>query len=133
RTGEGAASQSSHLVSLASTAMSHEVETPAETPDRIQFIPGTLIAGRYRIRNLIGVGGMGEVYRAKDLKLGQSVALKFLATRFSNSQSALRHLRNEVRIARAISHPNVCRVHDLGVADGHHFLSMEYIDGEDLR
>ena len=75
---------------------------------------------------------MGEVYRALDLLLGQPVALKFLPEALSGSQAALERLRNEVRVARQISHPNVCRVYDIGDADGQTFVNMEFIDGEDL-
>ncbi|UCF68007.1 MAG: serine/threonine protein kinase [Acidobacteriota bacterium] len=76
---------------------------------------------------------MGEVYRADDLQLGQSVALKFLPVHLSADPTALARLRNEVRVARQISHPNVCRVYDLGEAEGQYFIAMEYVDGEDLR
>ena len=75
---------------------------------------------------------MGEVYRADDLTLDQPVALKFLPDTVAGSENALARFRNEVRIARQVSHPNVCRVYDLGEIDGHVFLSMEYVDGEDL-
>ena len=75
---------------------------------------------------------MGEVYRADDLTLGQQVALKFLPPAVASNPSAVERFRNEVRIARRVSHPNVCRVYDLGEVDGHVFLSMEYVDGEDL-
>jgi len=75
---------------------------------------------------------MGEVYRADDLKLGQSVALKFLPAVVENDPTRLQRFLNEVKIARQISHPNVCRVYDVGELDGHHYLSMEYVDGEDL-
>ena len=75
---------------------------------------------------------MGEVYRADDLTLGQSVALKFLPMSLSGDPDAVNRFRNEVRVARLVSHPNVCRVHDLGEVQGQFFLSMEYIDGEDL-
>ena len=76
---------------------------------------------------------MGEVYRADDLKLGQTVALKFLPAVFEQDPSRLERLLGEVRLARQISHPNVCRVYDVGEADGMHFVSMEYVDGEDLQ
>jgi hypothetical protein len=75
---------------------------------------------------------MGEVYRADDLKLGQAVALKFLPASVEKDEGRLEHFLNEVKIARQISHPNVCRVYDVGEVDGHHYLSMEYVDGEDL-
>ena len=75
---------------------------------------------------------MGEVYRADDLTLGQPVALKFLPEAVTDDPTSLERFRNEVRIARRISHPNVCRIYDIGEADGLTFLSMEYVDGEDL-
>ena len=75
---------------------------------------------------------MGEVYRAEDLKLGQVVALKFLPVAFSQDAAALGRFHAEVRTARQVSHPNVCRVFDIGEADGTLFLTMEYVDGEDL-
>jgi serine/threonine-protein kinase len=75
---------------------------------------------------------MGEVYRADDLTLGQPVALKFLPEEATRDESLLERFRNEVRIARRVSHPNVCRVYDVGEVDGHTFFTMEYVDGEDL-
>ena len=75
---------------------------------------------------------MGEVYRADDLKLGQPVALKFLPERCAATRRGSSGFLNEVRIARQVSHPNVCRVYDVGEVDGRHFLSMEFVDGEDL-
>jgi predicted Ser/Thr protein kinase len=103
-------------------------------PDRAdapRFVPGTLLAGRYRIVALLGRGGMGEVYRADDLTLSQPVALKFLPEA-AVGEDMLARFRNEVRIARRVSHRNVCRVYDIGEAEGRTFLSMEYVDGEDL-
>ena len=96
------------------------------------FTPGTVIAERYRVIGLIGRGGMGEVYRADDLKLGQPVALKFLPRSLANDRGRLDRFFSEVRMARQVSHPNVCRVYDIAEVDGQHFLSMEYVDGEDL-
>jgi serine/threonine-protein kinase len=95
-------------------------------------VPGALLAARYRIVALLGRGGMGEVYRAHDLTLGQEVALKFLPEVAASNPAALARFYNEVRIARQVSHPNVCRVYDLGEVEGQPYLSMEYIDGEDL-
>jgi serine/threonine-protein kinase len=97
-----------------------------------RFLPGRLLASRYRIIALLGKGGMGEVYRADDLTLGQAVALKFLSEDASRDEGLLERFRNEVRIARRVSHPNVCRVYDVGEVDGHTFFTMEYVDGEDL-
>ena len=75
---------------------------------------------------------MGEVYRADDLTLGQPVALKFLPDEAARDQGLLERFKNEVRIARRVSHPNVCRVYDVGDMEGHTFFTMEYVDGEDL-
>jgi serine/threonine-protein kinase len=97
-----------------------------------RFIPGREIAGRYRIVSLLGKGGMGEVYRADDLKLGQPVALKFLPPALEMNPDRLGRLLNEVRLARQVSHPNVCRVYDVFEVEGRHFFSMEYVDGENL-
>ena len=75
---------------------------------------------------------MGEVFRADDLKLGQEVALKFLPPDVDRDPARLTQLHTEVRMARQVSHPNVCRVYDIDDVEGHTFLSMEYVDGEDL-
>jgi tRNA A-37 threonylcarbamoyl transferase component Bud32 len=94
--------------------------------------PGTLLAERYRILGLAGRGGMGEVYRAEDLRLGQSVALKFLPGAVAGDPQRLAQFHHEVRIARQVSHRNVCRVYDIGEDHGRVFLTMELVDGEDL-
>ena len=81
---------------------------------------------------LLGRGGMGEVYRADDLKLGQPVALKFLPRDVERDADRLARFLTEVRLSLRVTHPNVCRVFDIDDVDGRHFLSMEYVDGEDL-
>jgi len=107
--------------------------------DTGRFAPGQVLGERYRIIGLLGRGGMGEVYRADDLKLGQAVALKFLpespaapGQSDADATALTDRFRAEVRNARQVSHPNVCRVYDIGEVDGRLFLSMEYVDGEDL-
>ncbi len=102
------------------------------TQDEGRFTPGVLLGGRYRILNMLGKGGMGEVYRATDLTLGQSVALKFLPASAASSPHLLERFHGEVRVARQVSHPNVCRVYDIGEAEGLPYISMEYVDGDDL-
>lgn len=97
-----------------------------------RFLPGVVLAERYRIIAVLGRGGMGEVYRADDLTLAQPVALKFLPENTASDEATLARFRNEVRTARRVSHPNVCRVYDVGEVEGLTFLSMEYVDGEDL-
>ena len=108
------------------------ITVTSSAEDEGRFLPGTLVAGRYRIIGLLGVGGMGEVYRATDLTLAQSVALKFLPESAAGNERLLERFHNEVRTARQVSHNNVCRVYDIGQADGLPFISMEYVDGEDL-
>ena len=106
--------------------------TSFESIDNARFVPGTILAERYRIVGLLGRGGMGEVYRADDLKLAQPVALKFLPDHLLTDGAALARFHREVRVARQVSHKNVCRVYDIGEFDGRHFLSMEFIKGEEL-
>jgi serine/threonine protein kinase len=109
--------------------------TPSHTSDfgyEARYVPGTTLAERYRIVSPLGKGGMGEVYRAEDLKLGQTVALKFLPKSLARNEEALARFTREVRLARQVSHPNVCRVFDIGEIDGQTFLTMEFVDGEDI-
>lgn len=95
------------------------------------FIPGTLVAGRYRIVRKLGEGAVSEVFKADDLDLGLPVALKFLSPRLA-TPTWLERFRNEVRLARRVTHSNICRVHDIGEWEGHYFISMELVDGENL-
>jgi TOMM system kinase/cyclase fusion protein len=118
------------------TLLSHRDEDPGgEEPagaglqEADRFAAGTLFAARYRIVCRLGGGGMGEVYRADDLKLGVPVALKFLR---AGDARHLEWMLNEVRLTREVSHPAVCRVFDVGEAEGQTFFTMEYIEGEDL-
>ncbi len=100
--------------------------------DQVRFLPGQILDGRWRVVGLLGRGGMGEVYRADDLKLGEVVALKFLPEALTHDTHRRQRFLNEVKLARQVAHANVCRVYDVGEADGHPFLSMEFVDGEDL-
>jgi eukaryotic-like serine/threonine-protein kinase len=97
-----------------------------------RFSPGQIVVERFRIVTALGRGGMGEVFRADDLALGQSVALKFLPASLAQDADRLQRLRGEVKTARQVAHPNVCRVYDLGEAKGQLFISMEFIDGQNL-
>jgi serine/threonine protein kinase len=112
----------------------HDEPTRATPADAVEdagkrFEAGAMFAGRYRIVARLGRGGMGEVYRAQDTVLDIEVALKLLHRR--EPADRLR-LLNEVRMAREVSHPSVCRVFDVGEHDGELFMSMEYVHGEDL-
>ncbi len=108
------------------------------------FSSGTLVAGRYRIRRFIAAGGMGEVYEAEDLELGARVALKTLRPRIADTPGALEHFKQEIALARKVTHRNVCRIFDVGwhlesspapskpQGPGVAFLTMEFLEGENL-
>src|SRR5215467_3808416 len=119
-------------VAVDAAAISSITSIASSAVEEGRFAPGTLLGGRYRIIGLLGRGGMGEVYRATDLMLGQPVALKFLPEEASRNPRLLERFHGEVRVARLVSHPNVCRVYDIGEVEGMPFISMEYVDGEDL-
>src|SRR5262249_13144668 len=117
----GASAETAMMTAVGSAA--HLSST--SSVDEGRFLPGTVLAGRYRVAGLLGRGGMGEVYRATDLTLGQAVALKFLPETLARDERALARFYNEVRIARQVTHPNVCRVYDIGQVEGQHYISME--------
>jgi eukaryotic-like serine/threonine-protein kinase len=89
--------------------------------------------GRYRILSLLGRGGMGEVYRAKDTTLGRDVAIKVLPSGFSIDRDRLRRFEQEARAASALNHPNIITIHEFGQEEGVHFIVSEFIEGETLR
>lgn len=128
----GQSPQGGPVASGASAPVSSRETVSLGMTPREDLLPGSKVADRYRIAGLLGRGGMGEVYRADDLTLGQVVALKFLSRGRGADPTWLARFRDEVRIARKVTHPNVCRVYDIGEAGGDTFISMEYIDGEDL-
>ncbi|PYR23511.1 MAG: hypothetical protein DMF94_01085, partial [Acidobacteria bacterium] len=120
------------LREVGSLLMFHEGEGAAEIEpfaDRADFSAGDVFAGRYRMITRIGRGGMGDVWRADDLILDAPVALKLM---HSASPSDRSRILQEVRLARTITHPSVCRVFDVGEAGETIFFSMEFVQGEDL-
>ncbi|HET6959385.1 MAG TPA: serine/threonine-protein kinase, partial [Vicinamibacterales bacterium] len=119
----------------ATRAATRSPGSPGSAPSStstLPWTPGAIIAGRYRLVSLLGRGGMGEVYRADDLTLDQPIALKFLPAGVAADSDRLAQFHAELRIARQVSHKNVCRLYDLGEHEGRRFLTMEYVDGEDL-
>jgi serine/threonine protein kinase len=117
----------------------HELEPPTvrdgarrATPPAHRLRPGTELAGRYRVFGVLGEGGWGVVYRARDLTLELDVALKVLHPSIASDPSRAAAFRNEVRVARMVTHPNVCRLHDLVETPGACFITMELIAGEAL-
>src|SRR5213594_3369875 len=97
-----------------------------------EFLAGTNVA-HYRIISLLGAGGMGEVYLAQDTKLDRAVALKILSAEFAADKDRMRRFEQEARSAAALNHANIAHIYEIGEAEGKHFISMEYIEGETLR
>ena len=98
---------------------------------RMPLSAGTKL-GPYKVEALLGAGGMGEVYRARDTRLDRLVAVKVLAARLSTSPEAKRRFDREARAISSLNHPNICTLYDLGHQDGTDFLVMEYLEGETL-
>jgi len=95
--------------------------------------PGAVIAGRYEIQGILGEGGMGTVYKAHDRSLEEAVALKVLRPNFAQTPEADRRFRSEIKLARKVSHRNVCRIHEYGEDGALRYLSMELVDGVNLK
>ena len=94
---------------------------------------GSVIAGRYEILSPLGKGGMGMVYKAHDRMLDETVAIKVLRAEFANTGEMAKRFRHEIKLARKVSHRNVCRIHEYGEDDGVRFISMEYVEGTDIK
>jgi serine/threonine protein kinase len=108
-----------------------EAAAKGTADDSTQSLVGLRI-GAYEILSLLGVGGMGEVYLARDTKLERSVALKILPAELACDPERMRRFVREARAASALSHPNVATIHELGESDGVHFIAMEYVEGQTL-
>ncbi|NIN91835.1 protein kinase, partial [bacterium] len=104
------------------------LETPKE-----ELTTGSTFAGRYQIIEVLGKGGMGKVYRALDKKLNEEVALKLIKPEIASDKKTLERFNNELKFARKISHKNVGRMYELMEEKGTHFITMEYVPGQDLR
>lgn len=98
----------------------------------MDLTPGTLLAGRFNIEALLGVGGMGVVYRAHDVALDVPVAIKLLRPELALRPDSFERFRQELLLARQVSSPHVVRIHDLAQHDGHWLITMDYVDGEGL-
>ena len=109
------------------------VAAPVQQGTDTVFRPGQVVAGRYTIIGIIGRGGMGCIYRVRDNVLQEDVALKTLLPQFLREKMIVDRFFNEARIARALSHPNIVRVHDIGTSNGMLYISMELVRGRSLR
>ena len=96
------------------------------------LLPGTHL-GPYEIVTLLGAGGMGEVYRARDARLGRVVAIKILPAEFAADSDRLLRFEREARSASALNHPNIVTIYDLGQDGSTHYIAMELIEGKTLR
>lgn len=104
------------------------LQTPSE-----RLIRGTRFVDRYEIIEKLGEGGMGAVYRVEDTKVGEEVALKLINPLVASDKKTIERFRNELKFARKIRHKHVCQMFDLGEDEGTHFITMEYVAGEDLK
>lgn len=95
--------------------------------------PGDVLGGRYEIERMLGEGGMGAVYKARDRELDRPVALKLIRPEMASNPSILARFKQELLLSRQVTHKNVIRIYDLGDADGVKFISMEFVEGRDLR
>src|SRR5437867_688387 len=109
------------------------VRPPSEVAAKGQLEPGSVLGERYEILQLLGQGGMGAVYKARDIELERLVALKLIRPDLASHPEILRRFKQEVILARDVSHRNVVRIYDLGQASGVRFITMEYVEGRDLR
>jgi len=104
------------------------LETPKE-----ELTEGTTFAGRYEIIEELGKGGMGRVYKVRDTEIKEKVALKLLKPEIAADEKIIERFRNELKIARKVSHKRVCRMYDIGKEEEKYFITMEYVEGEDLK
>ncbi len=104
------------------------IETPKE-----ELTTGSLFAGRYQIIEELGKGGMGKVYKANDTKINEKIALKLIKPEISSDKKTIERFSNELKFARKIRHNNVCHMFDLNEEKGSHYITMEYVRGEDLK
>jgi serine/threonine protein kinase/tetratricopeptide (TPR) repeat protein len=116
------------LLSPEDIEVTETIEAPKEELTR-----GTTLADRYEIIEELGKGGMGRVYRVEDTKLRQEIALKLIKPEIAKDKKTIERFRNELKLAREIAHRNVCRMYDLNEEKGIHYITMEYVRGEDLR
>src|SRR2546425_324948 len=107
-------------------------EAKSWRPLSLTIAPGTNV-GHYKVIDSLGVGGMGEVYLARDTRLGRKIALKFLSVDLTKDEERVRRFQQEARAASALNHPNLITIFEIGEVESVHFISTEFIEGETLR
>ena len=116
------------LISLKDVDVTETLETPIQ-----ELAAGSTLAGRYQIIEVSGKGGMGTVYKAYDQEINEEVAIKLLKTEIAKDEKTIERFRNELKVARSVSHKHVCRMYDIGKEEEKYFITMEYVSGEDLK
>jgi serine/threonine protein kinase/Tfp pilus assembly protein PilF len=114
---------------------SEEISAPTETLEaaKEELTTGSTFAGRYQIIEELGKGGMGKVYKANDTKINEKIALKLIKPEVAADKKTIERFSNELKFARKIRHKNVCQMFDLNEEKGTHYITMEYVKGEDLK
>ena len=126
------------FLSTSDAARTVQLRTMSVTTEQriadVRILPGHRFANRYEVKEVLGEGGMGTVFKAVDSELGEVIAIKTLRADFVTAEpTALERFKSEIRLARRISHRNVVRTHDLGEHGGHYFITMEFVEGKSLK
>src|ERR1700693_2338834 len=114
-------------------AASAGTSRPSDSNNQTLLRPGTVLGRRYEILQILGEGGMGAVYRARDREVNRTVALKVIRPELTGNSAILDRFKQELVLSHQVTHKNVVRIYDMGDADGIKFITMEYIEGQDLR
>ncbi len=112
----------------AKPSFTRTIETPRE-----ELTTGSTFAGRYQIIDELGKGGMGKVYKANDTDIKEKVAIKLIKPEISTDTNTIERFQNELKFARKIRHKNVCQMYDLNREEGTYYITMEYVEGQDLK
>src|SRR5437762_1764119 len=130
-------SSSSDAATIADLGPARDSPPPTNQSDALSsstiFAPGTLLGSRYQVLKILGQGGMGAVYQARDQELDRIIALKLIRPELASNPGILQRFKQELILSRHVTHKNVVRIFDLGEAEGTKFITMEFVEGEDLR